>query len=134
MSAFWASWTPCYIRWVRHVLTLALYFSNIWIKIPDGYQIARVWRNSACDQPVSCSCGSGVLTWRSELSFRCLYSEVIIFILIRCLICYMWDLTSWTHIWCVSGFVLKTGCDITAFKLCNIQLHKIKPNRTETTS
>jgi hypothetical protein len=22
----------------------------------------------------------------------------------------MWDLTSWTHIWCVSGFVLKTGC------------------------
>ena len=24
--------------------------------------------------------------------------------------CYMWDLTSWAHIWCVSGFVLKTGC------------------------
>jgi len=22
----------------------------------------------------------------------------------------MWDLTSWAHIWCVSGFVLKTGC------------------------
>jgi len=23
---------------------------------------------------------------------------------------YMWDLTSWAHIWCVSGFVLKIGC------------------------
>ena len=51
VSAFWASWTPCYICWVRHVLTLALffnyllYFSIIWIKIPDGYQIARVWKN-----------------------------------------------------------------------------------------
>jgi hypothetical protein len=22
----------------------------------------------------------------------------------------MCDLTSWAHIWCVSGFVLKTGC------------------------
>ena len=27
------------------------------------------------------------------------------------LICsYMWDLTFWAHIWCISGFVLKTGC------------------------
>jgi len=25
---------------------------------------------------------------------------------------YMWELTSWAHIWCISGFVLKTRCDI----------------------
>ena len=30
--------------WVRHVLMLALFFSIIWIKIPDRYQIVRVWR------------------------------------------------------------------------------------------
>ena len=54
-----------------------LYFLNIWIKFPDGYQIARVWRNYACDQPVSCPCRIGVFTLRSELSFRCLLSKVI---------------------------------------------------------
>ena len=26
----------------------------------------------------------------------------------------MWDLTFWAHIWCVSGFVLKTECYITS--------------------
>ena len=56
-------------------------FSIIWIKIPDGYQIARVWRNYACDQLVSCPCGIRVFTQRSELSFRCLLSMVISFIL-----------------------------------------------------
>ena len=59
-----------------------LYFSNIWIKILDGYQIVRVWRNQACDQPVSCPCGSGVFTQRSELSFSYLLSKVIFLILI----------------------------------------------------
>ena len=29
MSAFWASWTPCYICWVRHVLTLALFYTYL---------------------------------------------------------------------------------------------------------
>ena len=29
VSAFWASWTPCYICWVRHVLTLALLFKYL---------------------------------------------------------------------------------------------------------
>ena len=29
MSAFWASWTLCYICWVRHVLTLALLFKSL---------------------------------------------------------------------------------------------------------
>ena len=56
----------------------------------------------------------------SELSFRCVLSKVISLVIIRyikhCLLIlpliysYMWDLTSWAHIWCVYGFVLKTGC------------------------
>ena len=29
VSAFWASWPPCYICWVRHVLTLALLFKSL---------------------------------------------------------------------------------------------------------
>ena len=29
VSAFWASWTPCYICWVQHVLTLALLFKSL---------------------------------------------------------------------------------------------------------
>ena len=79
MSAFWASWTLCYICWVRHVLTLALLFKSL--KIPDGYQIASLeelglWSTSQL------SLWIGVFAWRSELPFRCLYSEVIIFILI----------------------------------------------------
>jgi len=58
-----------------------LYFSIIWIKIPDGYQIARVWRNYACDQPVSCPCRIGVFTRRSERSFHYLLSKCYILIL-----------------------------------------------------
>ena len=57
-----------------------LYFLNLW-KPPNGYQMARVWRNWACDQPVSCPCGIGVFTRRSELPFRCLLSKVVFFIL-----------------------------------------------------
>ena len=80
--AFWAPWTPCYICWVWHLLTLALYFSIIWIKIPDGYQLLefgeiRLVINQSV-VPIEC----GVFTWRSELSFHCLYSEVVFFILI----------------------------------------------------
>ena len=29
VSAFWVLWTPCYIYWVRHVLTLALLFNYL---------------------------------------------------------------------------------------------------------
>ena len=109
---------PMLYCWVRYVLTLALLF-NTWIKILDGYQIASLeeldlWSTSQL------SLWSGVFTRRSKLSFRCLQSKVISLVILRyiehCLlilplICsYMWDLTSWAHIWCVSDFVLKTGC------------------------
>ena len=101
--------------------TYACFTFQYFGKIPDGYQIARVWRNWACDQPVSCSYEIGVFTRRSKLSFRCLLSKVIPFILstlyiehssfdITFIYSYMWDLTYWAHIWCASGFVLKTGC------------------------
>ena len=78
-------------------------------------------RSLACDQPVSWD----PVEWSHHLkigvSFRCLLSKVISFILstlyikhcflILPFICsYMWDLTFWAHIWCVSSFVLKTGC------------------------
>ena len=80
-----------------------------------------VQRSQACDQPVSCPYGIGVFTRRSELSFHCLLSKVVCFILstlyiehlsfdITLIYSYMLDLTSWAHIWCVSGFVLKTRC------------------------
>ena len=41
MSTFLASWTPCYIAKYDMYLRL-LYLSIIWIKIPNGYQIASV--------------------------------------------------------------------------------------------
>ena len=122
VSTIWTSWTLCYICWVRHVLTLALFFLIIWIKIPDGYQIASLeelgmWSTSQLSLWIR------VFTQRSELSFRYLLSKIIRYILytkyiiywalsfdITLIFSYMWDLTSWAHIWCVSGFVLKTGC------------------------
>ena len=57
-----------------------LYFSIIWIKIPDGYQIASLeeldlWSTSQL------SLWIGVFTRRSELSFHYLLSKVIFFIL-----------------------------------------------------
>ena len=53
--------------------------------------------------------------------FRCLLAKVVFLVLIRyvikhlpfdiTLICsHMCDLTFWAHIWCLYGFVLKTGC------------------------
>ena len=41
VSAFWASWTPCYVAEYNMYLRL-LYFSILWIKILDGYQIASL--------------------------------------------------------------------------------------------
>ena len=38
VSAFWASWTPCYVEYDMYLRLL--YFSILWIKIPDGCQIA----------------------------------------------------------------------------------------------
>ena len=42
-------------------------------------------------------CTKYVIYWALSIDITLIYS-------------YMWDLTSWAHIWCVSGFVLKTGC------------------------
>ena len=41
MSTFWASWTPSYVAKYDMYLRL-LYFSILWIKILDGYQIASL--------------------------------------------------------------------------------------------
>ena len=64
---------------------------------------------------------SGVYTQRSELFIRWLFLRLYLlyyvhYVIKRCylitpLLCsYMWDLFLKTHIWCASGFVLKTRC------------------------
>ena len=63
------------------ICTYACFTFQYFRKILDGYQIARVWRNQACDQPVYCPYGIGVFTRISELSFYYLLSKVISFIL-----------------------------------------------------
>ena len=70
---------PMLYCWVRMYLRL-LYFSILWLKIPDGYQIASLeelglWSTSQL------SLWIGVFTQRSELSFRGLLPKVISFIL-----------------------------------------------------
>ena len=79
VSAFWASWTPCFVAEYDMYLRL-LYFSIIWMKIPDGYQIASLeelglWSTSQLSLWIR------VFTRRLELSFRCLLFKVISFIL-----------------------------------------------------
>ena len=81
MSAFWASWTPCYTCWVRHVLMLALLFkslekSRIGTRLLEFGEIRLVINQSVVHvnleySPEDRSC------------LRCLYSEVIFVILIR---------------------------------------------------
>ena len=102
MSAFWAWWTPYYICWVRHVLTLALLFkslekSRMGTRLLEFGGIRLVINQSIVPMDWSLHLKIGV-------SFRCLLSKVISFILVRyilsivfdiTLICsYMWDLTS----------------------------------------
>ena len=79
MLAFWASWTPCYICWVRHVLTLALLFKSLENSRMGTRLLEFGEIRLAINQSVPC--GIGVFTRRSELSFRCLLSKVISFIL-----------------------------------------------------
>ena len=62
-----------------NVLMLALFFNTL-EKSRMGTRLL-VWRKWACNQPVSCPCGIGVFTRRLELSFRCLLSKVMSFIL-----------------------------------------------------
>jgi hypothetical protein len=69
-QTFWTSWTPCYIAEYDMYLHL-LYFYILWIKIPDGYQIASLeelglWSTSQL------SLWNGVFIRRSESSIRCL--------------------------------------------------------------
>ena len=54
-QAFWASWTPCYTCWVRHVLTLVYFYyldkNPRWVT--DGYGNDDFPEDySTCGQPV----------------------------------------------------------------------------------
>ena len=119
MSAFWASWTPCYICWVRHVLTLALPFKSLkksrmgskllefgGIRLVINQSVVHVKLESS---PEDRSCVSAVCYLRLYS-----YTKYVIYwtlsIDITLIYSYMWDLTSRAHIWCVFGFVLKIGC------------------------
>ena len=81
MSAFWASWMPCYICWVRHVLTLALFFqifgwkSRMDTRLLEFGGIRLVINQSVVPLDLESSPKD-----RSYL-FRCLISKVIFFIL-----------------------------------------------------
>jgi len=48
-----------YVILAEYEMYLRLPLHSIWIKIPDGYQIASLEKSKACAQPVSCLCGFG---------------------------------------------------------------------------
>jgi hypothetical protein len=108
------------------LLTLALLF-NYFGKIPDGYQMVELvsFLRSAIP-PVNHPGG----VWRLHLKIRKCISATLINTLSLCntidhynialsldtiVICrHMCVIDSWAHIWCTSGFVRKTGCDMTS--------------------
>ena len=107
VSAIWASWTSGYTCWVRYVLTLAI------SPIPqEEFRLVINQSVGSCRVkliPEVWSCLSAVCYQRLSLLHNIMY--VIYFmhcLLILPLTCsYMWDLTSKTHICCISSFVLK---------------------------
>jgi hypothetical protein len=79
VSAFWASWIPMLCLWSTKC-THACLFSILWKYpgwVPDCQRLEQLglWSTSQL------SLWSGVFTWRSELSFCCLLSKAISFIL-----------------------------------------------------
>ena len=120
VSAFWASSTPWYICWVRHVLTFVLLFKYLdknpgWVLDCKSLKELGLWSTSQLFLwNWSLHLRIGVIFLSSILWGYNLYTNVLCIlstVFDITLICsYMWDLTSWAHIWCVSSFVLKTGC------------------------
>jgi len=119
VSSLWASWTPCYSCWVRDVLTLVFTFyldkNPGWV--PDCLfrkEFRLVLNQSVVPVDLELSPEERSVFPLFAIQGYILYIKFVIDK--HCLfditpICgYMWDLTSWAHIWCVSGFVLKTGC------------------------
>ena len=102
VSSLWASWTLCYSCWVRDYLRLSLHF--IWIKIPDGYQIAILEKSLGLCSTSQSSLWIWSFCLKNEVSFCYLLSKVISFILSSFYIS-------------IHGFVLKTGLRFDGFVL-----------------
>ena len=74
---------------LRSTSQLSLWNWSLHLKIGVIFPLSILW---------------GYILYTNMLCIQALSIDII-------LICsYMWDLTSWAHIWYISGFVLKTGC------------------------
>ena len=99
--------SSCYTCGVRHGLTLAISpkpqekFRLVINQSVGSYRVKLI--------PEGWSCLSAVCYQRLSLLYEVRYIFMHCLLILPLICSYMWDLVSKTHIWCISGFVLKIG-------------------------